>query len=196
LRITLKVIVAAFFITLFVSRAAASTDAEAVVGAMLDRIDRLSAQSQLPDNELARRFRAIAREYLDRSDMARVALGREALRLDAAEWKTYAAAFNTHIEIGFVRGVREIGASTSRVLGERTTPEGKTVVITRINSGSRSRDTVFYMCGRAPGRICDIEVEGVRASARKRSDFLRVLSEEGFDALIAALKSGRLVEVQ
>jgi ABC-type transporter MlaC component len=176
--------------------AAAQSSARDAVTAMLGRIDALSARGDLADVELSRRFRAIAGDHMDRSHMASAALGGAALRLSPAEWQRYAAAFDVHMGLGFAAGVREYGASESRVLGERITPAGKTVVIARIRSKAREQDTVFYMCDRKPSLVCDVEVNGVRASARQRTDFLRMLDDQGLDALIEALKAGRLVEVR
>lgn len=172
------------------------TSGSAAVGNMLDRIDRLSAKPQLQDPQIARRFRSIAAKHLDRKFMARKALGRWLGKLDANALSRYFGAYYTHMELGFVRSMRKTGPSVSRVLGSRRLSNGNGVVIARIDAGSRRRDVVWYMCAHAPQRVCDVEVDGVRASARERSVFDAVLRKGGLSALVRDLEAGRLVDVK
>ncbi len=176
-----------------VSKAAGS---ERAVGSMLGRIDRLSAKPQLKDSEIARRFRIIAARHLDRNFMARNALGDWISKLDANAVKRYISAYHAHMALGFVRSMRKTGASVSKVLGSRRLSNGNRVVIARIEAGSRRRDVVWYMCARTPKRVCDVEVDGIRASAREKSVFGGVLRSGGISALVRDLKAGRLVDVQ
>ncbi|MCB1487462.1 MAG: ABC transporter substrate-binding protein [Bauldia sp.] len=165
--------------------------AESTVAAMLSDIDALTAAG-LPDAALKQRFRAIEARYFDRTAMARAALGSYGAKLAGAELADYVAAYRTYLADSFVFGVRKSGASKSSVLGSRKGPNGVVVVISRIRSGNRTRDTLWFIC---PGgnRICDLEVDGARASAKQRELFTGLLHERGLKALIRDLASGVLV---
>ncbi|MCB1498873.1 MAG: ABC transporter substrate-binding protein [Bauldia sp.] len=172
-------------------RAGASEPPEATVAEMLQQIDGLSAK-RLSDGEMARRFVAIEAQYFDLTAMARAALGTYGAKLQGAELAGYVGAYRTYLADSFVFGVKKTGASTSSVLGSRTGPSGVVVVISRIRAGNKTRDTIWFMC---PGgaRICDVEIDGARASAKQRELFTRILHERGLKALVRDLGSGALV---
>ncbi|MCP4383162.1 MAG: ABC transporter substrate-binding protein [Hyphomicrobiales bacterium] len=169
----------------------AAEPAEKTVAAMLGQIDWLSA-SGLSEAEMARRFLAIESQYLDRTAMAREALGTYGAKLTGTALADYVNAYRTYLADSFVFGVRKTGASTSRVLGSRKGPDGVAVVISRIRTGKKVRDTLWFFCADRE-RICDVEVDGARASARQRKLFTEILHERGLRALVRDLKSGVLV---
>lgn len=171
---------------------ARAADAAEQVAALLAALDALSAQASLPDAEVAARFDALAARHFDRAAMLLAALGNVRRGIADADWARLQAAFGAHLAHGFVLGVRRQGASASRVLGSRPLPGGGTLVAARIRVGGRERDAQFFACAADPARICDIEADGVRASARHRAAFAPLLDAEGLEALIAALGSGRL----
>jgi len=162
---------------------------------MLAGSDSLSAQANLSDRAMVSRFESIATAHFALQTMARDALGYDRYgQLGAEQKAAYANAFMHHLAQGFVLGVRRHGAATSKVLGTRNAPNGAVIVVSRSRLSKREKDTFWHMCRDRPALVCDIEVDGVRASARQRAAFLRVLDKQGFDGLLEELRSGNLAE--
>lgn len=178
-----------------VEPASAVGAAEKRVAAMMRELDELSAGSDLKDGLLTRRFAEVSGEFLDPAEMARSALGVAAWHLSDRDMQRYLAAYSRHLELSFLRGVRKTGASSSRLLGSRVTPDGRLVVFTRTVTDGDEHDVGWVMCRDDPRRICDIETEGVTASSHQRSAFADRLRTGGLDDLIRALENGWLVEV-
>lgn len=171
--------------------AQANTAAQMSVARLVSALDELSAQPGLSDSALAARFGDLATKHFDIATMARDTLGANADAIPKPLWSKFVSAYRKHLQAAFVTGVRRHGASTSRVLGSRTAPNGVPVVVTRIKIGGRIRDSVWFMCRQNIERICDIAVDGVRASARQRSVFRPALMREGADAFVSGLAEGR-----
>lgn len=163
------------------------------ISRMLADSDGLSTQTSLSDATIASRFKSIATASFSLQTMARDALGYDRFRQLGAEQKAaYAKAFVDHLAQGFVLGVRRHGAVVSKVLGTRTGQNGAAIVISRSRISGREKDTFWHMCREHPALVCDIEVDGIRASARQRAAFSRVLEEHGFERLLTDLRSGDL----
>jgi len=169
--------------------AKADKQAQASIARLVAALDKLSAQGRLSEPQLMARFDRLAVRYLNIQIMARDALGSGAI--PKTLWADFINAYRRHLQAGFVEGVRRYGASQSKVLGSRTAPNGLPVVITRSKIGGRSRDTVWFMCRNDTARVCDVEVNGVRASARQRSAFMPVLTREGPRDFIKRLAAGQ-----
>ncbi|MCR9137463.1 MAG: ABC transporter substrate-binding protein [Alphaproteobacteria bacterium] len=157
----------------------------------MEALDKLSARQDLSDEVLAARFDVLAARHFDLVTMARATLGADVGAISRPLWPKFVSAYRKHLQTAFVTGMRRHGASTSRVLGNRTAPNGLPVIVTRIKIDGHTRDTVWFMCRQKTARICDIEVDGVRASARQRSVFRPVLMRQGPDAFISQLAAGR-----
>jgi ABC-type transporter MlaC component len=171
---------------------AAAIDPASRIAVFLRAVDSLSAQAGLSDAALMQAFRPIAAEHLDVAAMARAALRDQLRTINGADLADYVDAYATHLARAFVLGVRRTGGSVSRVVGQRRLQNGTPVVISRIRAGARERDVTWIFCGAESRRVCDVETDGVIASARQRAIFARVFSEEGLETLIARLRSGRL----
>lgn len=170
--------------------AQANTAAQTSVARLVSALDALSAQPGLSDKVLAARFGDIAARHFDLAVMARDTLGADTGAIPRPLWRKFVSAYGKHLQAAFVSGMRRHGASMSKVLGSRTAPNGLPVIVTRINIGGRTRDTVWFMCRQNTLRICDIGIDGVRASARQRSAFRPVLMREGPDAFVSRLAEG------
>lgn len=170
------------------------TPALASVAQLVTALDGLSAQGHLSDAQLAAGFDALALRHFNVQTMARDTLGTAIEAMPEALWPSFVSAYRRHLQIAFVAGVRRYGASESEVLGSRAAPNGVPVVVTRTILEGRARDTVWFMCRRDFARVCDIEVSGVRASARQKSDFRPVLIREGPEAFLARLAAGQFVK--
>lgn len=171
--------------------ARASAAAQTSVARLVSALDALSTKTGLPDNVLAARFGDLAARHFDLAVMARDTLGASAGAIPKPLWPKFVGAYRKHLQTAFVAGMRRHGASMSRVLGSRTAPNGLPVIITRIKIGDHTRDTVWFMCRKNTLRICDIAIDGIRASARQRSVFRPALMREGADAFISSLAEGR-----
>ncbi len=160
------------------------------ISAMLAGLDALSDQAALPDAEIAARFAGIAKASFNRPAMARAALGTASDRLTRDQWAAFLAAYSAHLERAFLRGVREAGASSSSVLASRRGADGVTVVVSRVTSAGREHDVLWFMCPDDRQRVCDVEIDGIRASTHQRADFADRMRAEGLDGLIRALAAG------
>lgn len=172
--------------------AAADPDRTAVVAALVAETDRISAAAGIDDAERLQRFRAVLARSFDVEAMGLAALGDHRARLDRTQRRAYLAAYRTHLERGFLHHARKYGPAVTVLLGERRLPSGEQMVLTRSTAGARRFDTVFFLCLHDPARVCDLEIEGLRASRRERREFGRILDRDGIEALIAELASGRL----
>ncbi|MBN9673627.1 ABC transporter substrate-binding protein [Roseibium aggregatum] len=166
---------------------------EQAVARMLIASDGLSAQTNLAAKAMATRFKAIVTSHFALGTMARDALGYDRFnQLGTKRQRQYTEAFKEHLAQGFVLGVRRLGSAVSTVLGSRTAPGGAVIVVSRSRVAGREKDTFWHMCREHPALVCDIEVDGIRASARQRAAFSRVLEEHGFERLLTDLRSGEL----
>lgn len=177
-----------------VSITSANARSSETISQMLSKFDALSAKSQLADKEIAVRFLRIADTHFNLARMARDAVGPMIKSFNRNQRSTYATAFRSHLAAGFVKAVREFGASTSTVLGQRTAPNGAAVVISRVRVVKRERDVIWLMCRNRRSHVCDIEVQGIRASARQRAAFSRAVDLHGINTMISDLKAGEFAD--
>lgn len=168
--------------------------AERAIASLLVATDKLSARGHLPDAELQSKFNLIAARHFDRNAMARAALGTQLPAEARANWSGYRRAYDAFLAKSFVRGVRDAGAAVSAVKGARIGPSASPVVASESRTRGRRADIFWLMCRDNPRRVCDVEVDGIRASARQRATFVRIIADGSFARLLDELSSGRIVD--
>jgi ABC-type transporter MlaC component len=173
------------------SRAKAETAAAHFSGVMAE-LDRLSARDGLSTQARAAAFLAVMEPAFDLDAMARRALG-DTLPAGPEAWAAYRRAYRAHLVHAHLRAQR-LGAATSRLEGVRPLSGERMLVQMQVSTASRRQLVLWFTCPGGGTRVCDVEIDGVRLSAREQRVFRAALSRLGWEGFLDALRRGALVE--
>jgi len=154
-----------------------------VLGILRDE-SRTTAQRRV---ELER----IAHQRFDFRTMARLVLGRDWKRLDAAERDEFVDQFTTYLANDYGKRLDRYQQENVVVAGEEPKPRGDVVVKTKIVGGENDGAIVDYRMRKgADGswRIIDVVIEGISLVANFRDQFREVMNKSGPQGLLERLK--------
>lgn len=142
--------------------------------------------------------RAAVAELIDFDALAKATMGKHWDELKAPERAHYTESLKGAMEASYLARMQESkgsGADPARVknelLGEEA-QEGKTVVKSRVTSGSDSAQVDYVMQKEPKGwRAVDIITEGVSLAETYREQVIKLLPKKGVAGVIAALEKKR-----
>jgi phospholipid transport system substrate-binding protein len=153
---------------------------------------------QMPLAERRARLRALAGLYFDFDDMARSALGYHWRDLTPDKRAEFVPIFSDFIENAYLSKLQDSGvekirqeATTANIRYTRQTIDGDyaEVFSTVALEGQKEPIEIDYMMHLKDGkwRIYDVTVDAISVVGNYRSQFNRVINNEGYDKLIADL---------
>ena len=139
-------------------------------------------------------LRRIVTELLELGQMAEDALGREWQKRTPAERAEYAGLLERLVERSYLRQARQHREYSVTFDAPTTLPGGRTEVPSEIRVTRRGRtetiEVVYTMLERAGRwRVVDIETDGVSTIRNYRSQFRRIIDQDGFPALLERMRS-------
>jgi phospholipid transport system substrate-binding protein len=132
----------------------------------------------------------IAHARFDFRTMARLVLGRDWKRLDAAERDEFVDQFTTYLANDYGSRLERYEQQEVEVMAEQPKPRGDVAVRTKVLGGENDGAIVDYRMrnGKDGWRIIDVVIEGISLVANFRDQFREVIARGGPEALLQKLK--------
>lgn len=138
------------------------------------------------------RLRPVMDETFDFGFMAEKAIGRHWHALDEASRKLWLDTFTEFMGANYAGRLNKHTGQRFETLGSDDAPSSTVVIRTRVIDPAADNVDVSYRLHRTAGgwRVIDIYLKGtVSELALRRADYAAVLKKNGFDALVASVKS-------
>lgn len=193
----------ALFLTL-PAHAAASDPVELIrttIGDLFALIDERRAEFQAEPELLQEELRERLLPRLDTIHSARLVLGRHGRSLEREQVEDFAEALSELLMTRYATGLLDFRSRDQieflPLAGDNT--ERATRVRTRIQLDSGNRAPVDYVLRKSGDqwRVFDVIIEGISYVATFRNQIGEEIRRDGFDAMLARLKSGEIeIEVE
>lgn len=181
----------------FSSGHAVASNAEAFIKSAAERTFASLGDTEITDEELAQRFRAILLETFDLPKIARFTLGRYWRRASEAQRIEYVKLFEDFIVLAYSNRFRDLSGKEFRINSTRQLNGLEFLVVSEILIPSRPSVRVNWRVRNSGGtyKVTDVSVEGISMSVTQRDEFAAVIRSSGgrVDGLLRALrkKTGR-----
>ncbi|MGE3543468.1 MAG: phospholipid-binding protein MlaC, partial [Kofleriaceae bacterium] len=134
------------------------------------------------------------RGFLDIDQLGKRAMADNWSKLTKAQQDQFLQLLRTLIEDNYVRGLRANLSYQVEYAGETTDKDGNIVVTTKIKTQRKGRPytiEVAYVLVKEGGKLraWDVRTDGVGLVENYRVMFNKIIAKEGFDGLIAKMKS-------
>ncbi len=156
------------------------------------------ANRQLPPAAHDRQLRAIAEKHFDFAYMAKSALGTHWKKLSAAQRKEFVPAFEDYVLATYLTTLQQntVEAASSGLTDKVTYDDPGTAAVHGDVHLQMVQDPlhVDYMLYKTPKgwRLFDIVVDNVSTLGNYREQFNKIINSDGFDKLLAGLKTKHL----
>ncbi len=156
------------------------------------------ANRQLPPAAHDRQLRAIAEKHFDFAYMAKSALGTHWKKLSAAQRKEFVPAFEDYVLATYLTTLQQntVEAASSGLTDKVTYDDPGTAAVHGDVHLQMVQDPlhVDYMLCKTPAgwRLFDIVVDNVSTLGNYREQFNKIINSDGFDKLLAGLKTKHL----
>jgi phospholipid transport system substrate-binding protein len=156
------------------------------------------ANRQLPPAEHDRQLRAIADKHFDFAYMAKSALATHWKKLSAAQRKEFVPAFEDYVLATYLTTLQQntVEAASSGLTDKVTYDDPGTAAVHGDVHLQMVQDPlhVDYMLCKTPAgwRLFDIVVDNVSTLGNYREQFNKIINSDGFDKLLAGLKTKHL----
>jgi len=157
-------------------------------------VDRAIAVLQNPRVSLAderRELRDIASAHLDSDDMARSTLGYHWKELSPEQRTEFVRLFTAFIEDAYLSKIQDYTGKEVHFVKETFDGPAYAQVYSVVTSQGGQPIGLNFMLKREAGdwKIYDVTVDQISITANYRSQFNRVINNQGFDALMLAMRS-------
>ena len=132
----------------------------------------------------------IAHARFDFRTMARLVLGRDWKRLDAAERDEFVDQFTTYLANDYGSRLERYEQQEVEVMAEQPKPRGDVAVRTKVLGGENDGAIVDYRMRKQGDewRIIDVVIEGISLVSNFRDQFGEVISRDGPQELLRKLR--------
>ena len=163
-----------------------------------DTVDQVLAVLDTPDlDESQRRARieALAFSVFDFETVSRLVMARNWKKLDKAQRSVFVQEFKQYLSRNYGRRLERYEEAQVEVLGTRSEPRRDVTVLTRVVGGQYDGITMNYRLRerKSSWKVIDVVIEGVSMLANFRAQFAEVVSREGVDGLLEAIRTRNLV---
>ena len=176
----------------FSSGQAVASNAEAFIKKAAERTFASLGDTEITDEELAQRFRAILLETFDLPKIARFTLGRYWRRASEAQRTEYVKLFEDFIVLAYSNRFRDLSGKEFRINSTRQLNGSESLVVSEILIPSRPSVRVNWRVRNSDGtyKVTDVSVEGISMSVTQRDEFAAVIRSSGgrVDGLLRALR--------
>jgi phospholipid transport system substrate-binding protein len=185
------------------SKAAAATPSSAGPGTTAvkqanETISALLKQKAPPNSKeekaLAAKVTTSVRGFLDIDQLGKRAMADNWDKLTKAQQDQFLQLLRALIEDNYVRGLRANLSYEVEYVGESTDAAGNVIVTTKVKTQRKGRPytiEVGYVLVKDGGKLraWDVKTDGVGLVENYRTMFNKIIAKEGFDGLIAKMKS-------
>jgi phospholipid transport system substrate-binding protein len=138
-----------------------------------------------------RELRSLVEQNFDFETMSRSALGYNWRSLSPDQRAQFTKLFTAFIEVAYLDKIQDYQGQQVQFAGEHSLGDGYAEVDTKIVQPGKSPISVNYLLEQKDGawKIYDVTVEAISIIANYRNQFNRVISQKGFDQLMADLQA-------
>jgi phospholipid transport system substrate-binding protein len=144
-----------------------------------------------PLTQRRRQLRTLLGEHFDFADMARIALGYHWRELNPTQRAQFTQLFTAFIENAYLSKIQDYSGQDVAVLGQNSEGEGFARVRSQIIQQGKQPIKVDYLLRDMDGdwKIYDVTVDAISIVANYRNQFNRVINDQGFDKLMADMRT-------
>jgi phospholipid transport system substrate-binding protein len=152
---------------------------------------KILGNKQMPVDERQEQLRNLIEPRFDFTEMARQALGPHWRELNPAQRDDFTQTFKAFIESAYLAKIGDYSGQQVQFLKQSSLGGGYVQVYSQIVQSSRAPIPLNYLCEEQSGqwKVYDITVDNVSIIANYRTQFDRVINEDGFNKLVADLKA-------
>jgi len=192
-RVALSVFACAMFAMMLVGAvapASASTPTDVVRQVVNEALPVLRDKSK-PLPQRRRQLRDLLEGHFDFADMARIALGYHWRELSDTQRAEFTKLFTAFIENAYLSKIQDYSGQQVAVQGENSEGQGFARVHSQILQQGKQPLKVDYLLREMNGdwKIYDVTVDAISIIANYRNQFNRVINDQGFDKLMADMRS-------
>jgi phospholipid transport system substrate-binding protein len=171
---------------------ASAASAKDFVQKLGDSAIKQLTDKSLPDNQRVKRMRALLRDSFDETAVSRFVLGPYWNRATPEQRTEFQKLYEIVVAHNYAGLFKKYSGQTFQVLGERPIDNTSSVVFGQINqtNGSPPVPVELQVDRDGPAwRATDIKVDGVSMPQTHRKEYSSVMSRNGIDGLLNALRA-------
>jgi len=174
---------------------AADADPRSIVQENTGKIRELVVESS-SEEDMREKVKGLLEQFIDFEEFGRLCLGKRWPELTGEQQKTYLVEFRILLQRTYLRRFKPGREFTVDYRGDTRFNKGgdRAEVKTTITSGEVSADVDYRFHRNQGWKVYDIVVDEVSIRRSYRKSFVKVLKREGFDALIARMRTTRDVK--
>jgi phospholipid transport system substrate-binding protein len=157
----------------------------------VDQALKILADKQTPVAQRSAQLRQLLEPNFDFTEMSRSALGYHWKQLSPTQRANFTEVFKSFIESAYSSKINEYSGQKVQFIKEASLGSGYAQVFTNIVQAGKSPIAVNYLLEQKDDgwKVYDVTVDNISIIANYRNQFNRVINENGFDKLLADLKS-------
>jgi len=173
------------------SIARADGDAMGITRTMVNQALQILGSGSTPLPQRRRQLRDLVEQNFNFATMSRSALGYNWRSLTPDQRAQFTKLFTAFIEVAYLDKIQDYQGQQVQFVGQHSLGEGYAEVDTKIVQAGKSPISVNYLLEQQDGtwKIYDVTVEAISIIANYRNQFNRVISQKGFDQLMADLQA-------
>jgi phospholipid transport system substrate-binding protein len=188
-------LVLALLLTSLMGLARASTgggDPMTFVKDTVGQILNVLQDKQTPQQARARKVIEIVNGRLDFSAMARSSLGYNWKKLTPDQQQQFVPLFTAFMEDAYISKISNYSGQKVQYVGQTSVGNGDAEVKTVVMPADASQQPIRinYMLSQTSGdwKVYDVTVDDISITANYRNQFNHMINEQGFDALMSAMR--------
>jgi phospholipid transport system substrate-binding protein len=149
------------------------------------------SDKQTPVAQRSAQLRQLLEPNFDFTEMSKSALGYHWKQLSPDQRANFTQVFKTFIESAYSSKINEYSGQKVQFIREAPLSPGYAQVFTNIVQTGKNPIAVNYLLEQKNGgwKVYDVTVDNISIIANYRTQFNRVINENGFDKLLADLKA-------
>jgi phospholipid transport system substrate-binding protein len=173
------------------SSARADNGALSVTQTMVNQALQILGSSSTPLPQRRHQLKDLVEQNFDFATMSRSALGYNWRSLSPDQRSQFTKLFTSFIEVAYLDKIQDYQGQQVQFTGQHSLGDGYAEVDTKIVQAGKSPISVNYLLEQKDGtwKIYDVTVEAISIIANYRNQFNRVISQRGFDQLMADLQA-------
>ncbi len=163
----------------------------AVAKATVDRALSILANKSMPVVQRRKELREAIENNFDFTEMSRSALGYHWRGLTPAQRQDFTHLFTAFIEDAYLSKIQDYSGQKVEFIGQSQLAPGYVQISTNIIEPGKNPIAVNYLMLQQDGawKIYDVTVDAISIIANYRNQFNRVINDQGFNKLMADLRS-------
>jgi phospholipid transport system substrate-binding protein len=175
-----------------VHASATTDDATAMVKGTVGQVLGVLSDKQMPQEVRRRKVLEIVAGRFDFTDMARSSLGYNWKKLTPAQQDQFVPLFTAFMEDAYISKIDSYSGEQVSFLGQNPSAPDTSEVKTIVQPAESSDQPIHinYMLKQtgADWKVYDVTVDDISITANYRNQFNRMISEQGFDGLMSAMR--------